>query len=121
MDMKDETPVGLGGDPALEARRAVPAGRSWREDNVRFLSGSARTQAQEHSPQLAHAKTPRDSHDREPPKQNRSTVTATRDNDDPMDDHDIGLLVAIAHRHPQITHAPATSCPVCTCARRRWC
>jgi hypothetical protein len=45
---------------------------------------------------------------------------ATRVSHDPENDHETGIRVAFAPRHPQITHARATSCLMCTCAHRRW-
>ncbi len=50
------------------------------------------------------------------PRQDLSRMTVTHDSHDPENDHDTGIGVAIAYSHPQITHAPATSCPMCTCA-----
>ncbi len=110
--MEHSTLVGLSGDSVVDDGPVGPVGDSRAEQSVRALSGSARTQAQEHSPHPTHTKMPRQSHDREPPEHNRSTANAIHDRNDPKNGHDTGRLVANARRHPQITHAPATSCPV---------
>ena len=114
--MEYETLVGLSGDPVVEGDLGGPVGHSRVEQPVRALSGSARTQAQNHSPHPPHARMSRQSHDRETREQNLSSTIVTRVSHDPENDHETGIRVAFAPRHPQITHARATSCPVCTCA-----
>ncbi len=57
------------------------------------------------------------SHDQEAPEQDLSRMTATHDRHDPENDHETGIRVAYAPRHPQITHACATQLPMCTCGR----
>jgi hypothetical protein len=118
LDMEYETVVGLSGDPAFVGGFVVVVGRSCSEYDVQFLSESPGTQTQDHSPHPSHTKRPRQMHDQEPPGQDLSRMIATRD---PKNYSDSSLHVANAHRHPQDTHARATSCPLCTCTHRRWC
>jgi len=122
--MEYETLTGLSGDPVVEGGLGGPVGHSRTEQPVRALSGPARTQAQKRSPHPPHARmspsVSRQSHDRETREQNLSSTIATRVSHDLENDHETGIRVAFAHRHPQITHALATSCPVCTCAHHRW-
>jgi len=120
--MEYETLVGLSGDPVVEGGLGGPVVYSRTEQPVRALSGSARTQAQNHSPHSPHARMSRQSQDRETREQNLSSTIATRVCHDPENDHEAGIRVAFAPRHPQITHARATVLRVCTCAHagRGW-
>jgi len=117
LDMEYSTLVGLSGYPVVEGGFVGPVGSSWPEQDVESLSGSARIQAQDHSPDPTHTKMPRQSHNREPAEQDRSTATATHDSRHPKNDGGTADLVAFAHRYPQIPHARATVLRVCTCAR----
>jgi len=117
--MEHETLISYSGDSVADDGFVEPVGRSWPEDNVESLPGSTRAQTQEHCPYPIFTEMPRQSHDRKAPELNRSTVIAARDSDNPKDDRDSGLLVATAYRHPQITHAHATSCGMYTCTHRR--
>lgn len=66
----------------------------------------------DHSPNPVHAKMSPQYHIREVSEQKRSTAAAIRNSRDP--DHEwhtltvITVAIAIAHSHPQITHACAT-------------
>ncbi len=115
-DMKHKTLIDQSGDPAVEGGFVHPDSHSWPELNARSQSGSARTQAQDHSPHPTHAKMSRHSHDRETREQSLSTTIATRVSHDPEDDHDMGIRVAFAPRHPQITHTRTHVQQVARCA-----
>ena len=117
--MEYSTLVGLSGYPVVEGDFVGPVGSSWPEQDVQSLSGSARIQAQDHSPDQTHTEMPRQSHNREPAEQDRSTATATHDSRHPKHNRDTGPSVAKARQHPQNTHAHATSCGMYTCAHRR--
>jgi hypothetical protein len=118
--MEHETHVGHSGVSAVEGGLVDPVGRSWSEHNVEPLSGSARTQAQDHSPHSTHAKMPRQTHDQELQEQTLSTAITSHDSHHLKNRYDTGILVASAHRHPQNTHARATSCGMYTCAHMWW-
>ncbi len=118
--MEYETLVGLSGNPVVDDGLVDLVGRSRVEQPVRTSSGSARTQAQGHSPHPTHARMSRQSHDRKAPEQNLSTAIATHDSHILRIDVDTGLSVAIAHRHPHITHARATQLLMYTCRQSRW-
>jgi len=107
--MKHETLIDHSGDPAVEGGHVDLVGRLWPEQDLRVLSVSARTQAQDHSPHLKHAKMSRRSHRREAAEQYLSRMTAAHDSHHANYDPDAGILIAIAHRHSQNTHARATS------------
>jgi hypothetical protein len=47
-------------------------------------------------------------------------MTATHDSHDPENDLDTGIGVAFTNRHPQNTHALATSCLMYTCRHSEW-
>jgi hypothetical protein len=119
MDMEHETLISRSGDTVADDGFVDPVGRSWPRDNVESLSGSTRTQALEYSPHPAPTEMSRQPHDRKALKLNLRTAIAVRDSHDPKDDRDSWLCVATAHRHPEITHAHATSCGMYTCAHRR--
>ncbi len=121
VDMAHSTLIGHGGDPTVEGGSVDAVRRLWPKNGLPCLFGWTRTRDQEHSSQPTHAKMQRPSHERRDPEQIRSSTIAARDINHPKNDRDTGLRVAIAHRHPRITHARATSCPVCTCAHHRWC
>ena len=109
--MEYKTLVGLIGDLAVEGDLGGPMVYSRVEQPVHALSGSARTQAQNHSPHPPHERMSRQSHDRETREQNLSSTIATRVSHDPENDHETGIRVAFAptppnHTHPQITHTP---------------
>ena len=58
--------LGLSGDPVLEGGIGGPVVYSRADPPVRARSGSARTQAQDHSPHGSRAWVPRHSRDQEP-------------------------------------------------------
>jgi len=95
-------------DPGVDSGRAHSAGRSWPDHNVQDTPRSVRTQAQERSPHPTLTKMSPQSHDPETPEPRQSTAIATRVSHDPENDHETGIRVAFAPRHPQITHARAT-------------
>ncbi len=108
--MKHEIPAGLGGNVAVDGGFADPGGRSGPGHDVQILAESPKTQPQDRSPYPTHSKIPRDPLHGESRGENLSQTTATRDCHHPENenDRDTGFSIAIAHRHPQITHARAT-------------
>ena len=119
MDMNQETLAGGSGNPVIDGDLVRPVGCSGTKHAVQALSGSLRTQPQDDTPHPADASRPMQAHDQEVPEHDLSRITATRDSRDPENNRGTVLRVANALRHPQITHARATSCPVCTCAHHR--
>ena len=120
MDMEHETFVGRSENPVVEGDLVHPVGCSEAEHAARGLCRSSRIQSQETIPHPGDASRPMQYHDQEVPEHDLSRMTATHDSHDPENNRGTVLRVAIAPRHPQITHAHATSCPMCTCAHRRW-
>jgi hypothetical protein len=112
--------AGHSADPAVEDGFVGPVARSWPGDNIQSLSGSSRSQVLDHSPHPTHAKMPRQSHIRAAPEQSRNPAAATTDSRDPKNGWCTPVAIAFARRHPQITHAHATSCGVYTCAHTWW-
>jgi len=99
------------GGPATEGGISDSAGHLRPKNGLPSFSGSARTQAQDHSPHLTHAKmSRRSSHRREAAEQYLIRMTAAHDSHHAKNDRDTGILIAIPAAHPQITHARATSC-----------
>jgi hypothetical protein len=109
-------PAGPGGNVAVDGCFVDPVGRTQPGHNVQSPCRSTRTQAQEHSPHPTRTEMSRQAYDGERPEQVPSVTTPASDGHDPIHDRDIGFRVAIAYSHPDITHARATSCPICTCA-----
>ena len=118
VQMKHEVSAGPGGNVTVDGGLVDPGGHSTAEQSVRALSGSARAQALNHSPHPMHARMSRPAHDPRPPGQNLSTANAIHDRPDPANEQCTPVATAFARRHPQITHAPATSCPMYTCAHQ---
>ena len=108
MDMKQEMPAGPGGNVAVDGGFVDPVGRSWFGDYVQFLIESPKTQPQDHSAYPTHSKMPRNPLHGEAREQNLSDTTSTRDCHRLESDRDADFSIAIAHRHPQNTHARAT-------------
>ena len=59
-------------------------------------------------------------HDEEALEQELSRMTATYDSHYLKNGSNTGHHIANARRHPQNTHARATSCGMYTCVHRRW-
>lgn len=121
MYMKHETLIDHSRDPAVDGGFDDRVSRSLPGDNVLPLPGSVKIQVLDHFPYPVHAKMSPQSHIREVSEQKRSTEVATRDSRVPNNEWHTTVAIAIAHSYPQITHAPATSCPMYTCAHHGWC
>ena len=118
--MNQETLAERSGSPVIDGDLVHPVGCSGARHAVQALSGSLTTQPQVDIPQPVDASRPMQSHDQEAPEQDLSRMTATYDSHYLKIDRDTGFRVANARRHPQNTHAHATSCLMYTCAHR-WC
>jgi hypothetical protein len=114
------TKGGIGGDPVVDGGFVVPVGRSRSGHSVESVPRSTRMRTEAHSQHRTRTRTSRKQFHGERPEHSPSATTATDTSRDPKYERFTPVEVAVARTHPQITHALAPSCPVCTSAHRRW-